>query len=238
MLTFYQTRTNQLLQYPVPSPALYATADLTSWINTARGQLAGDAQCIRVVATKSLTINISQYFFSGIVVTGTAGVSAVLNVRQITCPQSTPTILNLWPWEYFNQYFLSPGIAGGQPSDWAQYAPGTTGSFYLSPFPNQATTINLDTVCTPVNLVDDTTPEAIPYPWTDAVPYFAAYLALMSAQTNERMQYAEKLLELYKFFVSRARQFATSDVLPFEFEQSGARIPVTPLGLSAQKNAQ
>jgi hypothetical protein len=42
-----------------------------------------------------------------------------------------------------------------------------------------------DTICSPVALVNDGTPEAIPYPFTDAVKYHATYLALLEAQRKD-----------------------------------------------------
>lgn len=238
MLNAYIAATQNLLQNPGAPTTLYSTANLTTYINTARGQLAGDAQCIRVVASLALTINVPNYLFSAITVSGTSGVSAVLNVRQISCSASTPPILNPWPWEYFYQYFVATGLASGQPSDWAQYGPGTLGSFYLSPSPNSTPTIFLDTVCTPINLVDDTTPEAIPYPWTDAVPYFAAYLALMSAQTTTRTEYAMRMLQLYNEFKDRARRYSTPDVLPLQYEQTPSRLLINQGAQPQQQRAQ
>ena len=52
----------------------------------------------------------------------------------------------------------------------------------------------------PVNLTSGATPEAIQYPWTTPVAYYAAYLAFFNAQRfedSDRMKkvYDEKILE-------------------------------------------
>ena len=52
MLNAYLTSTQLLLQNPAPTAALYSPANLTSFINTARGQLAGESESIRVVTTQ------------------------------------------------------------------------------------------------------------------------------------------------------------------------------------------
>ena len=44
MLTAYLNATAILLQNPVAPTSLYSTANLTTFINTARGQLAGESE--------------------------------------------------------------------------------------------------------------------------------------------------------------------------------------------------
>ena len=72
-----------------------------------------------------------------------------------------------------------------------------------------------DCICTPVVLVDDTTAEAIPYPWTDCVPYFAAYLALMNSRRPEE---AANMFKLYETFMKRARSFSESTFVPSYYD--------------------
>ena len=62
-------------------------------------------------------------------------------------------------------------------------------------------------VCTPIDLVDDTTAEAIPFPWTDAVPYFAAYLAFMSGR---RPIEAKGMYDIYDATMKRSRSQSES----------------------------
>ena len=83
----------------------------------------------------------------------------------------------------------------------------------------------------PIALVDDTTPEAIPYLWTDAVPFFAAYFALLSAQAGARQAEADRMFARYQEFTNRARRFATPSVLPFIYPQSGNPVQANQLGL-------
>ena len=54
MLTAYLTRTRQLLQNPAATVALYADADLTAYINTARSELAGETECVRDYSTLAM----------------------------------------------------------------------------------------------------------------------------------------------------------------------------------------
>lgn len=129
MLTQYQTQTSQLLQNPAAPTPLYATALLTSFINTARGQLAGvEGKCIRQLGSLVLTPGQPVYPFTSInvgtqVTTGIAGVVAVNHMLygvggglQWFRPRA---------WERFIQYVLNnPTPKPGPPARWAQYGQG------------------------------------------------------------------------------------------------------------------
>ena len=78
--------------------------------------------------------------------------------------------------------------------------------------------------------------EAIPYLFTDAVPYFAAYLALMSAQSNARLEQAQRLFDLYKMFVDRANKASAPDVNRFLYERQQSPTMINNLGV--QKSAE
>jgi hypothetical protein len=45
--------------------------------------------------------------------------------------------------------------------------------------------MDVDCSCLPFDLQKDDDPEAIPEPWVDAVPYFAAFLCLMQQQRGQ-----------------------------------------------------
>lgn len=229
MLTAYLTQTARLLQNPAASTALYSDADLTSYINTARGQMAGETECIRVNASLAITAAQRTYAFPTISL-GVSGVSGVFNVRQASVlVGGGQTWMRPRPFEWFNLYMLNQVVpTTGQPTTWSQYAQGTTGSLFLYPLPDTDYTLTLDTSCFPIPLVDDTTVEAIPYPWTDAVPFFAAYYAYMSAQ---RQGDAETMLKRYKEFAGRARQMSNPSVLPFIYPSSGDPTLQAKLGM-------
>lgn len=233
MLDTYIARTQQLLQLPQAPVALYAEEDLTSWINIARGQLAGEGECIRRIGDISTSVDERVYNFSDIDlgVAATTGIAAAINIRRINYTVGTGQ-KQITPrgWEWFDLYHLSLVVPRtGPPEVWAQYgqgaAPGSGptgpgGSFYLDPVPDNEYELFPDCVCWPIELADDSTAEAIPYLWTDAVPYYAAYLALMSAQSNARVADAERLFNQYDMFVKRARQFSNPSLLRPQYAQS------------------
>lgn len=75
-----------------------------------------------------------------------------------------------------------------EPGWWSQYNEGAIGALYLAPIPGQAQPMEVDLTCIPENLLTDQDPEPIPYPWIDAVPYWAATLCLMQQQRPQDAQ--------------------------------------------------
>lgn len=247
MLTAYLTATRNLLQLPgVNSTSLYTDANLTTFINTSRGQLAGEAECIRVLGTISTVVGQQNYLFSAINVgvPATTGVQAAINIRSVRVSVGDGSI---WvpprAWEWFELFSLGNVTATpGVPTDWSQYgqgaAPGNTGtnlggSFYISPSPDAVYTLNCDCVCYPQTLALDSDKEAIPYLWTDAVPYLAAYYALLSAETNARMDDALNYYKIYKEFVDRARTAANPSVNRWQYEKAADPVTALKLGMKA-----
>lgn len=246
MLTNYSNDTRRLLQNPPAPVSLYSAIDMLAWINKARGQLAGEGECIRVLGTVNTVVGQRVYNFSDINVgvPATSGVQAPIHVRSITYNVGLAGGQR-WipgrPWEWFSLYNLSKQVpVPGVPTAWSQFgqgaatAPGGTaggGSFYIDPPPDAIYTLNCDCVCFPIQLVDDSTIEAIPFLWTDAVPFFAAYLALMSAQNNARTVDAERMFDNYTTFVERARKASNPSVSRWQFEQAGDPTQANKLGL-------
>lgn len=221
MLTAYQTQLQALIQAPNSPASLVPTATQTVYINAARNQVATEAECVANFATLAVTGAAQQYPFSAIVLAaGTVGVAGVMNVRKATwsLPAGGGGQGRMYgrEWEWFLNYVLAQSAAiAGLPKYWAQYGQGASGTLWVN-LPSGPFTLNLDTACYPIPLVNDTTPEAIPYQWTDAVPFYAAWLAMQSLQ---RQPDAETMLRRYEVLMQRARASATPSVLPTEYRQ-------------------
>lgn len=68
------------------------------------------------------------------------------------------------------------------PAFFTQYGQGSEGTLFLYPIPSQTYQVEMDLLCTPAPLTDDLSPEVIPQPWCDAVPFLAAYYAYLEIQ--------------------------------------------------------
>lgn len=249
MLAAYIEQTRSLLQLPgSDSTSLYTDADLTRWINLARGQLAGEAECIRINGVVTGVVGQPQYRFSVINLAAdgpSPGVEGTIHIRSIRyeIPGGSGTI---WipgrPWEWWELYIANAAVfpPPGAPEVWAQYgqgaAPGNTGSvasgsFFISPAPDVVYGLVCDCVCYPAKLADDSTPEAIPYLFTDAVPFFAAYYALMSAQMGARYNDAVQMYKMYSEFLSRARKASNPSPNRWQFEQAADPAQAAKMGV-------
>lgn len=250
MLTQYLTDTKNLLQNPTAPIPLYDTTSLTRWINIARGQVAGESEAIRLWATIPTVINQRAYNFSSLTIgtPATTGIQGIIHVRAITynVGQNTYGLSGQqWipprAWEWFTLYHLNNPVPDvGPPATWSQFGQGSagtgtgssaTGSFYIDPPPDAVYQLNLDCVCYPIALTNDATVEALPYLWTDAVPFFAAYYAYLSSQTGARQADAERMYNHYQTFMQRARQAANPAVNRTSYEQSGDPTQAAKLGI-------
>jgi hypothetical protein len=114
----------------------------------------------------------------------------------------------------------------------------SSGSFYIDPPPDLVYSLLIDCSCYPAALAADTDVEAIPYLFTDSVPYFAAYLALMSSQTSARVEDAQKMFDLYKMFVDRASQASAPSVNRFLYERQSDPTMINKLGVTSKAGGQ
>jgi len=256
VLNTYVALTQQLLQNPPAPVGLYSTANLTNYINIARGQVAGEGECIRAIGTLTTTIGQRSYSFAAINtgVVATTGIQGAINVQWIMYNVGAGQKWikgKSWQWFAF-QRLNNPVPASGPPSEWSQYGQGSaglgaitgegggtinSGSFYIDPLPDFVYTLQCDSVCYPQALAADTDVEAIPYLWTDAVPYYAAYMALMSAQASARLEQAKQLYALYEQFMARARNAANPSTNRYAYPQSGDPFKAGRLGVEPQRTA-
>jgi hypothetical protein len=243
LLTAYNTQVRNLLQLPgAQSTSLYTDANITAWINIARGQLAGRSGCIRNMGTIPTISGQQSYNFSGIN-TGTGnGIQGIINVRSMSYNLGGgQKFIPMRSFEWFTLYQLNNAVpVAGPPQNWSQFAQGAApppggsalgGSFYLDPPPDTVYTLNCNATCYPIPLVDDTTIEAIPYLWTDAVPFFAAYYALMSAQTNARMADALQYYKMFNEFMDEARKASNASTNRWMYDQAGDPVQAAKMGI-------
>lgn len=233
----YQQQTQRLIKDGAQKDA--NLADLTGYINEARVQLAGESLSIRVMGTLAVVgANQGPYPFSAISLAGATGVAGILSVQTIWYQVGDG---RQWieprPWPWFSLYeFNSPVLTPASPRMWTQYSQGVNGTLYFN-LPDVDYTISVDTVCYPVPLVNDATVEAIPQPWTTAIPYYAAYLAYLAAQTGDKEAMADKMLDRYTQFVARGRKFSTPEILPQTYSQTGNVVRANQLGQTPGRGA-
>jgi hypothetical protein len=83
-------------------------------------------------------------------------------------------------WSDFNAQLRFWQNYTGRPVGFSMYGPKT---IYISPKPDQAYQIELDTVVLPTELTTQSPNETLPTPFTEAVPFYASYLAKYQEQS-------------------------------------------------------
>ena len=143
------------------------------------------------------TLNVGQevYPFSGIYVGNWPGVDCVHAIKSVSViyadyryslPMYAFSVYQAMIRQYPFQYQYVPTMA-------SQFGQGNNGSFYAYPLPSQTYQWEFDCFCLPQNMqLDNSIPEAIPQPWTDAVPYFAVSLAFMELGNLNAATYYEQ----------------------------------------------
>lgn len=223
-LNSYLSQTQNLLHDT--NAQFYTTSQLTTYINQARAKTAAAGQCCRFLppsGTINTVANQETYTFAAINALLPAQLTSVLGVVTIAVNIGTSKpCLRRYSWSAFQAYLRSYSIGlTGYPMIFAQYGQGTpytdvstatsantSVQIYLWPIPSAIYAMDWDCYCLPIALVNDSTPEAIPYPFTDAVPYYACHLALMGAQ---RFADAEKMESRFKMKIREAQ--SQSDML-------------------------
>jgi len=197
----------------------FQPATLTNYINRARRRIAEASGCIRITPPGTQTQeNQEEYKFAD----WTANVQTTPGVREILAVRSLAVAIGegggawkpMWNrlvWTDFQARFRiwNRNWIGtiSYPGFWAQYGFGVAGSIFLAPIPSQRQPMELDCSCLPFPLQTDSDPEAIQYPWRDAVAYFASFLCLVQQQ---RLQDANAMLQLF----TAELPFAASVVAP------------------------
>lgn len=198
ILSDYQTEVTDLLHDTAFQ--FYSIGLVTRNINAARKQVARQGQCIRVLPTPGTGLNQlatvaaqETYTFAAvnaIILAGglNPGVGNIVSVCQVSVSWGGMIPAMRWyTWNQFNAWFRAVNVTGiqGFPACWAQHGEGVAGIVYLYPIPTSATAMLWDCACDPIPLVDDSTVEAIPEPYTDAVKYYAQYLCYLNSQRRQ-----------------------------------------------------
>lgn len=179
-LNTYITQCQRLLHDA--NQSFWPTTELTDYVNSARAKVASVTGCLRYLDTGlSLTANVESYAFSSL----TQGASTI-DVWGVTVIWGNERIsLQYKPWTEFTA-FLRPWTQFQQvPFVWTKYGSNT---IYVGPKPDQTYSTEIDCILVPNTLIDNTTVEQLIYPFTEAVPYYACYLAKYKEQSYGEAQ--------------------------------------------------
>ena len=172
---------------------------LHNYINRSRRRIAYASGCIRILPEGTQTVAHQEiYPFSNwisLVQGAMPGIKSILACRSLAISIGPGGWKPMWRrivWTDFQARFriYNRTFMGtiSEPGWWTQYGEGPAGRIFLAPIPTQRQVMEVDLTCIPQPLLNDNDPEPIPDPWQDAVPFWAAVLALLQQQRREDAQ--------------------------------------------------
>jgi hypothetical protein len=206
MLANYISETQELLNDT--GGQFFKLPSLTNYVNRARRRVCAVSGCLRVLPPGTQTVGGQEVYpfsdWDALVQHEVPGVQSILFCRTLSVGIGgrwvedrirggvwKPTWRRL-PWTDFQARFRIYGSTFygtlSEPGWWAQYGQGPSAKIYLAPIPSQRNPMEVDLSCIPTPLLTDDDPDPIPYPWSDAVSYWAAVLCLLQQQRREDAQ--------------------------------------------------
>jgi len=164
-------------------------------ITDSTGPGTGATAILTISSINTLNAGQEVYNFSDIVIGQWPGVASVHAIKsasviyanyRYSLPMYAFSVYQSMIRQYPFQYQYVPTFC-------AQYGQGAGGSFYAYPIASQTYQWEFDCFCLPQDLlIDNSIPEAIPEPWTDAVQYMAAQLAYQELQNWNAAKFYEQ----------------------------------------------
>jgi hypothetical protein len=211
MLSQYQSDTRNLLNDSQGS--FFQDVTLTNYINRSRRRIAAASGCLRVIPPGTQTVPDQEIYpfaaWNSLAQQALPGVRSILSCRSLAVGIGGKWQQDaagnwairggswkpVWRRLVFTDFQARMRIYGrtfmgtiSEPGWYAQFNEGPIGSLYLAPIPTQSLPLEVDLTCIPENLLTDNDPELIPYPWTDAVVWWAAVLAMLQQQRQQDAQ--------------------------------------------------
>jgi hypothetical protein len=149
---------------------------LTSYINAARLRLVRDSGCLRELQTSATVANQEVYDYSSLPMANRT--LDILNINAYWGNTRVP--LRYLPWTQFNASLRYWQNYLGQPIAFSNYGQS---KFYLGPTPTEIYTLELDTVITPEDLVNDSDVDEISVRYQSPVALRAAHEAKYQEQS-------------------------------------------------------
>jgi hypothetical protein len=168
------------------SAQFWSDSELTDYINSARNRTVRDTGAYRLNQALTFTTGVEIYSLANLPVPAIdcLGISYIFGNSRLA--------MSALAWSEFQAKYRYWTNMIGRPEVFAVY---NYQSIYIWRLPDQNYTAEVDTVCLPAALVDNTSLEVIPAPFIEPIPYYACHLAKIKEQSYGE---ADKFMEVYK----------------------------------------
>lgn len=182
-LATYQAQIQRLLHDP--NANFWPLSELTDYINEARNRVAQDTKCLRQLVTG---LNLSQgveAYNPQVLIPAPTGALAI-DVMAITVYWgNTRRKLFYKPFTEFDAQYRYWNQLQSIPEAYTRMSPTVV---FIGPQPDQAYVSDWEVSVNPTALIDNTTVDQIPIPFTEPVQYYAAYKAKWKEQAMGEAQ--------------------------------------------------
>lgn len=217
MLSAYINETQNLLNDS--QTQFFSQATLTNYINRARRRIAYQSGCLRCIPPGLQTVPGQEQYplaqWNSLIQEVVPGAQSAISCRSIAIGVGGRWIKEpsgewrvafgswkpMWRRKVFTDFQATLRIYGGSfmgtfssPGWYCVYGVGPNAKILLAPIPTMAMPMEVDLDLIPFPLLTDDDQDCIPYPYQDAVAYWAAIMCLMQMQ---RGQDAQNLVQLY-----------------------------------------
>lgn len=161
---------------------------------------------LSVSPSNNLHLGQERYPLSSFDFSGNPGVGSAYYVRSIAIIYSNYRyVIPIYAFSVYQAYIRQyPFQYQYVPTFASQFQQGVNSDLFLYPLPSQTYQFEVDCLCLPQDMIDNRSVEAIPDPWTDAVPFYAAHLAYLELQDFNR---AQGYLAMYEKFAQNFSNF-------------------------------
>lgn len=168
---------------------------------------SGASVTLAISPINILKPNQEQYPFSDINVSMFPGIASVYSIKSVAVIYANYRyVLPMYSFSTYQAFIRQyPFQYTYVPTFCSQYGRGTDGMFFAYPWPSQEYQWEFDCFCVPMDLTAEQEYDAIPQPWSDAVPYFAAHLGYLGLQNFNAAAF---YLKLYDQMVQRKSDYA------------------------------
>lgn len=190
-LSTYITQTRRLLHDA--NGTFWSDSELTDYINTGRKKVSLDTACLRSLETVTLTSGTESYGVQ-LVTSKLDRCIDVVNIAVLWGNQRVPLMQMVWT--DFQANMRVWANFQNMPAAYSKYG-APIGKIYIGPVPNQDYTSYWDVFYIPEDLESDSDTDELTWPFSDPVPYYAAYTAKHKEQAYGEaslyeQQYARK----------------------------------------------
>lgn len=188
----------------------WSDTDIIAYVNQAMQQRDRDSGQSRLVQTVNLVVNQNLYTYPTAATADVYGIVVIFGNTRYRIGER--------PYSEASSIYQPTTTYIGLPQVFAKFG---ANKVYIAPKPSQAYVSEWDTLIISSALVNTSDTDPLPYPWTDPIPYLAAFFARLALQQYEE---AQQHKQTYDMRMSEIAGGVRGMYIPNPYPTSGNRL--------------